>query len=478
MMVLYLTTVVLAVIFVGTIVAARQLTPRLLPPLVILLCLSLALVLTTGTRVTDLTIKKGILYLTIIAGFIGAAFLRFDIGPFSIFPFRVLLPLLWLLFLLGMLINEGKLNIMHIKVKHYLLFLGLWLIYAILSLAWAADKIEALREIIFLFMGVSVIFFVVYYCNNFSDLKRLYTLWLLVLVPLVCIGLWEHTTGNHLSISGLADVPERFRYAPTGVFQNQNDYATYLALSISFVITFVRYNDRLLKRLFGMVLLMPCLYLVVVTFSRANYLAIILGLAFWFLFLLKIRSKVKVLALAGIVAVLLFVVFSEQVLRTLGVVGAQLSGLAAPSEHTLGSVGVRLNLIKNSLIFLMNSYGFGVGAGNVEYYMTNFSVYETGGILNVHNWWAEILVDYGILIFIGYTLFYLGLLVKLYIAYGKLTDNSRKMICEALLVGLVVFFFASISSSSIMAIGAQWILFSLALSFLNCCRLKQWGSKR
>jgi len=187
---------------------------------------------------------------------------------------------------------------------------------------------------------------------------------------------------------------------------------------------------------------------------------------------LKIRTKVKVLALAGVVAILLFAVFSDQMLHIIGNIVSQLSSLDAPTEYALGSIGVRLNLIKNSLIFLVNSFGFGVGAGNVEYYMANFPVYETGSVLNVHNWWAEILVDYGIFIFVGYALLYLGLFIKLYRTYGKI-GNSEKMICEALLVGLVTFFFASISSSSIMAIGAQWIFFAFALGFLNYYRLGQ-----
>ena len=39
-------------------------------------------------------IQKILLYITIIAGFIGPAFLVFPFGPIHIFPYRILLPIL------------------------------------------------------------------------------------------------------------------------------------------------------------------------------------------------------------------------------------------------------------------------------------------------------------------------------------------------------------------------------------------------
>ena len=107
--------------------------------------------------------------------------------------------------------------------------------------------------------------------------------------------------------------------------------------------------------------------------------------------------------------------------------------------------------------------------------MGNFPVYNTRGITNPHNWWDELLVDYGIFIFAGYVLFYLGLVARLYKIHQHLGAGTEKMICEALLVSLVGFFLASISSSSIMTLKFQWILFAFALVFLNYQRIKQLG---
>jgi len=176
------------------------------PLLVGVVALLGVLFLLQNQTVKDVSLQKGLLHLTIIAGFLGSAFLAIPVGPIHIFPYRVLLPLLWLIFAMGILL-QGRVDLSHIKVKPYLQFLAFWLLYAILSLVWAVAKTDAIRDIIFLFMAVSVIFFVVYYFSNGKDLKRSYYLWSLVLAALLPIGLWENLTGNHLSVSGLIGAP-------------------------------------------------------------------------------------------------------------------------------------------------------------------------------------------------------------------------------------------------------------------------------
>jgi len=419
------------------------------------------------------TLQKALVYLTIIAGFIGSAFLAIPVGPIHIFPYRILLPLLWFIFAAGALL-QGRINISHIKVKPYLQFLAFWLIYAVLSLAWAASKADAIQDIIFLFMAVSIIFFVVYYFSNAKDLKRFYYLWLAVLGGLLLVGIWEHLTGQHLAVSGLfGETRARFMFMPTAVFHNPNDFATYLALSIPFLFALIRYRRGIAARSIGLVVLLASLYLLLETSSRANYLAVVLEVAFLFTFLFKLKAKLRAIILGGLLILALVIALPRPMQRITGIIGEQIESITSPWELTYGSTGIRINLIKNSLIFLVRTAGFGVGAGNAEYWMANFQVYDTYGILNPHNWWAEILVDYGIFVFAGYILFYLGLIARLYIIHRRLGDRTEKMICEALLVALAGFFLASISSSSIMALRPQWFLFAFALAFLNYQRIKR-----
>jgi len=406
------------------------------------------------------TLQRILLYLTIIAGFVGPAFLAIPVGPIHIFPYRVLLPILWFILIIQILANQGKLAISHIKVKRYLLFLGVWLIYAIFSMAWAVSKSDAIKDIVFLFTNVSIIFFVVYYFSNDKDLKRFYYLWLAVFGGLLLLGVWEHLTGQHLPVSG-------HYIEPTGVFHNPNDYATFLALSIPFALGALRYAKNMLVRLIGLGEVAIAFYLIVVIGSRANILAVLLEIAFLVLLLTSLRQKLKI-TVAAIVCLAIAVLFLPgPVQQFFSEVGDQLSSLATQAQLGTGSVAVRMNLARNGLIFLYSTAGFGVGAGNAEYWMANFARYDTAGILNLHNWWLEILINYGIFVFIGYVVMYIGIILKLWHAWHKAVDRKERMIAEALLLAFIGFFFASISSSSIMAFNPQWLLFAFALAFLN-----------
>jgi len=415
-------------------------------------------------------IEKLCCYLVFITGFFGVALFPIDLGPFTLFPYRIFLILLWGLFVARILI-QGKAVLPVSRVKPYIAFLGLWVAYAVTSLGWAAAKGDAIRHLIFLFMGVSLIFFASYYFRSYRDLQRLYWIWLGIFCGMVVLGFWEHLTGQHLPVSGyFGETRARFMYCPTGVFYNPNDYATFLALSIPFALGVLRYAKRWLPRLIGLGTALAAFYLTVITGSRTNILAVLLELVFIVVLLTDIRQKVKV-AIAAIVYVVIALFLLPSPIQELAAkITRELSSIATKAELSIGSVAIRMNLALNGLAFLYSTAGFGVGAGNAEYWMANYARYDTAGILNLHNWWLEILVNYGLFIFVGYVMFYASLVWQLWRIW-RTTDRGRnRMIVEALLVALIGFLVASISSSSIMALTPQWLLFAFALAFLNWWR--------
>jgi len=425
-----------------------------------------------------ISLQRFVIYLTVIAGFVGPTFWNISVGPIHIFLYRLLIPLVWLLFIGN--ISHGKMVISRVKgVKIYLIFLVLWLFYAIASLAWALDKVGAIRNIVFLLLGISIIFFTVYFLSDKKGLLGLYRTWLLVLIGLIPIALWEVFTGNHLNVSGLygyqpkklADIYVRFM--PSTTFHNPNDFATVLALGIPFVFTWFRYTKKVFSRITAAGILLTIFYLLLLTYSRANYIAVLLEFVFLFAILLKVKSRVKVLIALLFLGLLLIGAKPEIFGKFVDLFVGQISSIVSPYDLYAGSTYVRINLIKNALLFLWQTFGFGVGAGNAEYWMGHFGTYSTQGILNPHNWWVEILVNYGIFVFVGYILFYAGITYHLFRTYKRLVDRADKMICESLLLALVGFSFASISSSSIMELKPQWFLLSFALAFLNYRRIKQ-----
>jgi len=421
-------------------------------------------------RITS--VQRFILFLTIITAFSGTLVFSFALGPIHMFLYRFLLLILWILIIISILINHGRLSLSHIKVKLYMKFLAIWLGYAFISIVWAADQIAAFKNIIFLFTGISIIFFLVYYMRDINHFQYLYWIWISIFIVLIPVGLWEITTGNHLSVSNLIEEDRPWvTFAPTTVFGNQNDYAAFIVLAIPMIITAIRHYSKLYIRVVGVLVLLCGLFLLIMTTSRSCYLALFTGLAFWLLFFMRGKTKLKVISVVAAISIFLILFIPSTIYDSFTLIGEEMSSLSRVYNDE-DAPDVRKNLIKNGLYFTAQSAGFGVGAGNVEYYMEKYSIYPVGRTTNIHNWWAEILTNYGIFIFAGYIIFYGSLLLNLWRAYKRIQSRNEKMICEALLIGLVSFFMASISSSSIIAFPPQWIFFGFALAFLNYTRIK------
>lgn len=439
------------------------------------LCNRFSTIPLTTLKVKIFSIQRTFLFLAIITAFSGTVFFSIEVGPIHIFPYRIFIIIISAFFFFFLLyIYNGRLNLSYIKVKLHLKFLLLWFAYAFLSIMWSADQIAALRNIIFLLTGLLLIFFMVYYIRNLKHLKWLYWLWILVFIALIPIGLWEINTGNHLSMSKLYEDDRSWLvFAPTTVFTNPNDYAAYIALTIPMMLSWIRYYPNICSRIVGLIVLSSAILLLAMTTSRACYIAVAIGLIFWFTCLLKVRTKVRLIFIGVMVVFGTVLSFPQQIQDMFAMIQMQFNSLFIyDTQVAEGSIGVRQNLLKNAVYFVIQSFGFGVGAGNIEYYVANHAVYPVGGITNLHNWWMEIMVNYGLFIFCGYVILYLSFLYNLWRIH-KCADNvTEKMICEALLVGVVSFFMASISSSSIMSFPPQWILMGFILAFLNYTRVK------
>ena len=407
-------------------------------------------------------VEKWILYLAVFTGFFGGAFLAVDLGPFTLFPYRVLLLLLWMLFLARIFLQEGKLNLSHIKVSPYLVFLAVWLGYAVLSTGWAASKGLAITHVIFLLMGNSAIFFSVYYLSTLRDLRTLYWVWLLALGIQMVIGTWEATTGLHLPMSKyFGETKAVFAFRPTGTLGGPNSFASFLSFGVFFILAFLRHmNKGIFKKILVGGILALSVYLIIMTRSRGNYLAVLLSLSFLSIFMLKVRQTLKVTMVVGLALLLLILVLPQQTHRVWVTAVTEFESLFNPIELGQGSIGIRLALAEDSITSAIKTLGFGMGAGNAGY---------------PHNWWLEILASYGIWIFAGYVIFYSALVLELYKIYKKLVDENEKMICEGLLLSLIALFFVSFSPSSIMTFKPQWFLFAFALAFLNYYRLNRGG---
>jgi len=400
-------------------------------------------------------VEKILCYLVIFTGFFGVALLPLDIGSFKLFPHRVFYILLLCIFGIRILVAE-KLDIFKSEVKWYLVFLAFWLGYSLLSLAWSISKVDAIKNIVFLFTGILLIFFICRYFQDKKELTRLYYLCFAAFSCLISIGIWELLTGSHLSSSMFFNYPPS-GYMPTSTFYNQNDFASFLALYVPFGMGIFYYGRSVIPRLLGILSVFGAVYLIIKTNCLSALLAVIMEIVV--LFVLYIIGKRKTYWLAILIPAVIAVVVWKYPLINQYIL------------H-MASVDERINLIRNGLHFLYSTFGFGVGAGNVEYWMANFAKYDIV-VLNIHNWWAEVLVGYGVYVFIGYVLFYLGIIYKLVRVRFSTTCRFEKMFCDTLILSLCGFFFACIGPSRFLNITEQWYIFGIALAFINTVKFNE-----
>lgn len=416
-------------------------------------------------RINYPQINRFLTYAVYPAGLFGSAFLSLEVGNFHIFPYRILIPVLWLLAIFRVIQNRGVWDLPPLKVKAFGLFLLAWFVYAVLSINWAIDKTNAIRHVIFLFLSFSLILFSVIYLNTIEDLYIVSIIWLVCLGMMIIFGFFESQSGFHLPVSRYHQRSVTF---PTAVFYNENDFATFLSLSAPFLLSYFFFVKKFWVRLLFFSAFFALLYVMFATDSRANFLAIILEIGYFIgvFFALESNRKEIMLLLSG--SFLAFLIFPNLISDKVHTLVRGFQTIVTQLTTQTMSIGHRINLAKNGLLFLLSTWGFGVGAGNVEYWMQNRAYFAIGHRFNIHNWYLEVLVNYGIFVFVGYVIFYIGLVYKIFTVL-KLHKNNQKMkiIGVAILGTMIGFLFASISSSSISAFRPHWMMYALGLSYIN-----------
>lgn len=410
-------------------------------------------------------------YLFIISAFFGPAILSYSIGPFSLFPFRILFPIMALVFLY-LYFKDSVFTWNRIHTKKVLMLLLFWIIYAFLSLLWVKSISQGIMDLIFLSMGIGIIYFIVFLSTRKKHFHYLYIIWVSSFAVILGIGVINHVLKIHLPISRIYTANPIYSYIPTSVFVNENDFASFISLSVFFILSGILFYKNTIVRIAGILLILVSVYMLEVTSSRANILAVLIGLGFWFLFLTKTKLKIKLLFWSTFGAGIVSVLFFDKVESLFNAVVQLISSLVVTSGSDETSTDIRINLLKNSMIFLQNTFGFGVGTGNSDVYMKNFAEYPTGNIINVHNWWIEILVNYGVVIFTLYCLFYIYLLKELYVINRDIPEQSLlKLFSVALLLAMVVFPLSSVSPSSQIALNYFWVLYGFVIAFINYYRV-------
>lgn len=347
-----------------------------------------------------------------------------------------------LLIILNLMKSYKDKKLISITLKPYNILMIIWFVWGLLSFFWIKSFGSWLHHVLILFIALGYTITAPTLVRKKNLIKNTKKILLFSYILVIIIGLFEVYTGVYLFTQNRGNIGifSSLRY-PLTFFYNPNDYAVFLVFGTILILFFDRKKINKISNAFFLILtLVATIYLLIIAQARLALFAAIIVILIKMYFLIeskKIRGTLVIFSLF-----LTFGLFEYYDTITLA------------NEYVIAdySGNIRLNLIKNALHYLSDSNFIGVGAGNLKYYLDNYTIHNTMQIFDVHNWWIEILVTYGVFIFAIYIYSYLNVLFR---ASKKLySKNNMKFI----FTWLILFIPLSIASSSAFPYIWIWIV--------------------
>lgn len=361
-----------------------------------------------------------------------------------VFPYQVYISafISLLLILINIMESYKDKKLINIILKPYNILMFMWFIWGLISVFWVRSLEPWKNHILVLFTAFGYTITAPTLIRRKGLIERTKKILFFSFIINIIIGLFEVRTGIYVFTQNIENIGlfSSLRY-PLSFFYNTNDYAVFLVLGIILTLFYDKRSiKKILNTVFLIIMISLSLYLLIMSQSRIALFAAIIAIILKLYFITNAK-KIRVFLL--LISVLLtFVLFKHYDVINLA------------NEYVIAdySGNIRVNLIKNSLIYLSESNYIGVGAGNLIFYLTNYPIYNTMNIFDGHNWWIEILATYGVVIFGIYIYAYLDLLYR---AWNRMHSKNNIKIN---FLWLILFIVLSIASSSIFQYIWIWIV--------------------
>ena len=421
-------------------------------------------------------------YLAVAASLIGADIIALDLKIFQFSLYRIILFCLFLV-LVTEFFKKRELKPFSSNNRFSIIFMLIWVAYATLSLLWVNDNINWMKAVFFIGVGLlCIMIFMAFFKKMEHVLAAMKVISFMVFFHSV-ISLIELITDKYWFLR-----PDYlWKYLsmnyPVSMFSTANDLAIFLMMTIPVLyICFVN-TQKLWEKMFYVITGILSLIVLWATQSRACYLGLLIAIMVFIA--LKYRKEIynfyfkklsRTWRIAINVSLVICVAASIVFLFMAGIISQQLHLIFDfnPENIIIGeSDPIRINLIKNGFIFLKETFGFGVGAGNIEYWMANRGIFYTVGIVNIHNWWLEILVAYGLPIFILYLMFFTRLMKDLYSSFKSAASKLEESISIGLFSSMAGFVVASIGPSTNINKEWLWMFWALVITYQGLINQKK-----
>lgn len=315
--------------------------------------------------------------------------------------------------------------------RPFIHFLFFFAIYAALSLLWVPAQNNASRQFIYLtfhlLMFLEIIIFSEY---ARSPLQSISQGWLIAISLTLIVAMWEITTDNHLALSKQQeDLTMRggfgliYRQFASVTFGNYNTYVTFICFALPFLFYCSKSpTSGILIRIVSVLGISLSTVCILYNASRGGLLVILIMSFIFIIRSLGRRINPFIIALFAIVAFAVYYRFSSTLFLAIEL---------RTADDMLLDGDSRYKIWLNAWKAFSQTFGLGVGLGGIEPSMLAVS----NGITAPHNFFIEILLEFGVLVFIPFILYIFGLARKSF----RLSDNNIKTAMYLALIAMPIY---------------------------------------
>ncbi len=376
------------------------------------------------------------------------------------------------------------------RLHYFLIFSIIW--YALMIFI-SENKLYGITHLVYLIIGSIIVFVIVQRVKNAEILVTLFKALAIVVFVEIFISFLESIEVFRWPISRLSDNVIYFGRAneiygilkesvsacyvntmPTGFHWNPNDLAVLLSIAFPF---FLFYSKKWIA-IFGNVIiiwiiiqcgarivLVSCFIMVLISFLFINKRNYIVHLVIFITILFCSSNGFSLLNGK-------YPKFNEIQSFTYGLLGVKQPIYGVINEDLKkGSIALRKELIKFGINSSVAHYGLGVGGGNSRHELEKIGGMGEKKIVNLHNFWVEILMEGGAIYLLSFIVWYCMMLWKLFKASRTVKEKQLNYFSKSLFVALCGYIISAITPSAVIYFLPMYVLFAFAISTINICKL-------
>jgi O-antigen ligase len=323
-----------------------------------------------------------------------------------------------------------------------MLYLG-WIVISIVPSEMTVVSIKYFL-VRFWFIGIFFYLSVVLFHKDQQNINRFLWAYIIGMVVVVLLTLVKHAGSGLLNQRAAHSACAPF-------FIDHTSYGAALAFTIPITIFFAIKSKQVLVRFISMGLSAFFVIALILSYSRAAWLSLVLAGGVWFLVYLRIRFRTIVATIFVVVAV--FFTFQDDILWRLERNTTESSGDLMEHIHSIYNIQTdasnleRINRWNAALDMFQERPLFGWGPGTYQFlyapfqrtYLKTIISTNFGTLGNAHSEYLGLMAETGTLAVIGYVLILFFALLRGFKLTRALNDDWLRGLVLACLIGLITY---------------------------------------